>query len=131
MEKEIVENEMEWADKSSIYNGKELGANIWLDKDTVLKCTLTYMDEVIEGKRRWEWTPAEMKNRAYEIRLGVCKMKRSYDMFSGGLGEWKIQKDTRTKRRSLKGLKDHAKMITEAHCRAIGEPQNTNPSILT
>tara|TARA_R110000824_G_C14709303_1_gene623655 strand:- start:62 stop:451 length:390 start_codon:yes stop_codon:yes gene_type:complete len=119
---------MEWIDKTTSYNGKELGARIWLDKNTVLDCTLTYMEGVIEGKTRWECTPEERAALAYEISLHVCKMSRDGGMFSGGFGKFERQENTRTKRRTLKGLKDHAKTITEAHCRAIGDPQHTNAS---
>lgn len=119
---------MNWIDKTTSYNGKVLGANIWLDKDTVLECTLTYTEGVGDGKPYWQYTVEELKELGYVISLHVGKLRRNGEAFSGGIGKFETQKDTRTKRKTLKGLKDHAKTITEAHCIAIGEPQHTNAS---
>ena len=121
-------NWMEWIDKTTSCNGKELGAHIWLDKNTVLECILNYKERVIDGRPYWQYTLEESKELGYEISLYVGKLRRNGEAFSGGFGKFETQKDTRTKRRTLKGLKDHAKTITEAYCRAIGEQQHTNAS---
>lgn len=117
---------MKWTDKSTSYNGKELESLIWLDDDTVLQCQLHYSDYRPAGTKYV--TYAESKELGYEITLHVSKMRRSGGMFSGGIGKFEKQVDTRTKRKTIKGLRDHAETITEEHCRSIGNPQHTNAS---
>ncbi len=119
-------SKMIWKDYTTTYNGKALRADIWLDEDTVLQCELHYSDYRPEGTKYC--TYAEAKELGHEITLHVGKMRRDGVAFSGGIGKFEKQADTRTNRKTIKGLWDYSENITKEHCKDIGTPQHTNAS---